>query len=64
MANTTAVGVSSFGYAGTIAHVMLGKVGGGVPAHKEASVQFKRHLYVWRAPAHPFTQRSLPSEPG
>ena len=61
-------GVSSFGYSGTIAHVVMrhsgSVVGVGTPARQLVPFR-RRRSFIWRdAPPHPFAQRMLPSSDG
>ena len=58
-------GVSSFGYAGTIAHAVQRRA---VAAEELALFQlplaYCRHGFAWREPPHPFAQRRLASSDG
>jgi SAM-dependent methyltransferase len=55
-------GVSSFGYAGTIAHVVLRQgVGDGTSTVVLTLLVYRRHAFPWRDLPHPFVQRHLPS---
>ena len=54
-------GVSSFGYSGTIAHVMLRSHAPAMAckASPLLTVPFKRHLFPWTQPTHPLVQHRL-----
>ena len=60
-------GVSSFGYSGTIAHAVASSGGDAFATLSTAEhgptvlLTYRRSAFPWRAPAHPFAQRRLPS---
>ena len=56
-------GVSSFGYSGTIAHVMLRTTDEGNMNGPELPMVFARRAFPWHEPVHPFVQHLL-SLPG
>jgi hypothetical protein len=60
--DATNAGVSSFGYAGTIAHAVLSSMS--LAAHHKSllpHLSYQRQAFTWRAPSHPFAQFLLPS---
>ena len=61
-------GVSSFGYAGTIAHAMLAAHPDGARTDVISTmllpVMYRRHAFQWRSVPHPFAQRRLPGSDG
>jgi acyl transferase domain-containing protein len=58
-------GVSSFGYAGTLAHTVLRHAGGdGGAAAVQRPLAYRRRSFPWRDPPHPFAQRVISSSDG
>ena len=55
-------GVSSFGYAGTIAHTVLrqAELADGPPARERLRVVYTRRVFLWLENARPFAQTRLP----
>ena len=58
-------GCSSFGYAGTIAHVVLRRSTGDTEPHVALlPLEYRRRAFRWLVPPHPFVQRRLSSSDG
>ena len=56
--------MSSFGYSGTIAHVVLRHTAGIKSPVAMPPLAYRRRAFMWREPTHPFAQRRLPASGG
>ena len=62
--DTRAGGVSSFGFSGTIAHAVMRHAATppSAPVIRLPPRAYKRRVFLWREPSHPFVQSLLPSD--